>query len=377
MESNLFKYLKEDTLVGRYINRDMIKPLLNALPRAFEKKVLGYSVEQRPIEAIYFGNGKHRILMWSQMHGNEGTTTKAVFDLICSLNDPSNEKVKIDLFDTCTICIIPMLNPDGAIRHTRNNANDIDLNRDATKLSQPESVILRSVFEEFKPNYCFNLHDQRSIYGFEKTKTPSVVSFLSPSASEDCGITISRKQSMAIIANIYSALNAELPDQIGRYDDTYNINCVGDYFQTQEVPTILFEAGHYPKDYQREKTRRFITQAIWTATSSIINNELTNHNAYFEIPEHQKCYVDILVKNAKLTPSKMSRDVLFHFEEKIENGQCIFKAALYNDESNQKLFGHRDIDAGDQQILNLKGEFIINSGYLEGISIGNELTITF
>ena len=51
---------------------------------------------------------------------------------------------------------------------------------------------------------------------------------------------------MEVIQVMNSALQQYLPNQIGRYDDGYNDNCVGDYFQTQGTPTVLFEAGTLP-----------------------------------------------------------------------------------------------------------------------------------
>ena len=61
------------------------------------------------------------------MHGNESTTTKALFDVLNVFADDDSKDVKKILND-CTIAIIPMLNPDGAKAYTRTNANDIDLN---------------------------------------------------------------------------------------------------------------------------------------------------------------------------------------------------------------------------------------------------------
>jgi hypothetical protein len=47
--------------------------------------------------------------------------------------------------------------------YTRLNANEVDLNRDSQNLTQPESKVLREIFDLFQPHYCFNLHDQRTI----------------------------------------------------------------------------------------------------------------------------------------------------------------------------------------------------------------------
>ena len=51
-------------------------------------------------------------------------------------------------------------------------------------------------------------------------------------------------------------LQTVIPNQVGVYDDAFNINCVGDTFQSENVPTMLFEAGHFPNDYGRDKTTR-------------------------------------------------------------------------------------------------------------------------
>lgn len=63
-----------------------------------------------------------------------------------------------------------MLNPDGAEAYTRVNGNNIDLNRDAVARKAKESKLLRTALEAFKPQFCFNLHDQRTIFNVESTK---------------------------------------------------------------------------------------------------------------------------------------------------------------------------------------------------------------
>ena len=186
-----------------------------------------------------------------------------------------------------------MLNPDGSFLWTRNNANDIDLNRDAQDLSQPESKILKSVFDRFQPDFCFNLHGQRTIYGFEKTGKSSILSFLAPSADEERSFGFSRKRSTYLISHIYTSLQSELTGSIGLYDDGFNNNCVGDAFQELGVPTILFEAGHFPGDYAREKTRAYIFYAILYAIEAASNDIKYSLETYNSIPQHSKCYCDL------------------------------------------------------------------------------------
>ena len=146
-----------ESLFGRYVTLLHIEPLLAKYPTT----IVGQSVLGKPIYQLVLGSGKTKIFMWSQMHGNESTTTKALFDFINFLQ--ANTKESEAILNAFTFCLLPMLNPDGAQLYTRENANGIDLNRDAQDLSQPESKVLRQVFENFQPDFCYNLHDQRTI----------------------------------------------------------------------------------------------------------------------------------------------------------------------------------------------------------------------
>ena len=178
----LFDQNKEPSLSGRYITLELIEPLFNKLNVNNELEIIGKSVLDKPIYKYQIGIGKIKILLWSQMHGNESTTTKALFDFINLLNSDSDLARK--LLNAFTFYCIPMLNPDGAKLYTRENANKVDLNRDSQDLSQPESRILRAAFENFKPDFCYNLHDQRTIFGVGSTGKPATISFLAPAYNE-------------------------------------------------------------------------------------------------------------------------------------------------------------------------------------------------
>src|SRR5690606_39727103 len=90
------------------------------------------------------------------MHGNETTTTKAVINLLKKINAEEH----LHWLQFFSFTFLPILNPDGAEMFTRVNANEVDLNRDSANLSQPESKLLRTVFEEVQPNLALNMHDQ-------------------------------------------------------------------------------------------------------------------------------------------------------------------------------------------------------------------------
>lgn len=336
---------KEKTVVGRYVSFSDIADFLNNLPKSVTKIQCGFSVLGAPIYSLTMGTGATKILMWSQMHGNESTTTKAVLD---ALNYFLHNHEGQDVLSKCTIMVIPMLNPDGATSYTRVNANKIDLNRDAQDLSQPESKVLRNVFEEFRPDFCFNLHDQRTIFSAGPHKKPATVSFLSPAADQSRSVTASRAKAMQVISVMNADLQKYIPNQVGRYDDGFNSNCVGDYFQMQDVPTILFEAGHFPGDYGRETTRFLIYKALLCGVSAIVTNSFkeVKVGSYLLIPENEKLYVDVLVKNAHLINKELPEftSVALQYEEQLVDGVLDFNLKIHEKGLTLPYFGHEEYD---------------------------------
>ena len=364
--SFLSKYnaLKATALENRYITNAHIEPLLTSLTKQFSQIILGTSEGGLPIHAIQIGTGSKRILIWSQMHGNESTTTKAIFDLF-NYFDSSDSK---ELLEACTLFIIPILNPDGAKAFTRLNKNQIDLNRDAKNLTQSESKLLRSTFESFKPHFCFNMHGQRTIFSAGNTPNSAALSFLSPSENDQRSITITRQKSMEIIQVMNKTLQPYLPNQIGRYDDGFNDNCVGDYFQSNGTPTILFEAGHFPKDYKREVTRKYMVLALISAIDYIANSTISGagYKPYFDIPENDKQFYDIIVRNALIDSSKPTcfDDIAIQYTEVLMSGEVIFKPEIvYMGDLNNK-HGHKEIDADFKTVSHPD---------FETLSLGNEI----
>lgn len=348
-----FKNFYQKQLNHRYICNDHIVPILEKLDGNFECLEIGRSVKSEPIFSVKFGSGSKKILMWSQMHGNESTTTKAIFDLFSSISNSKNEFKSI--LDSCQIVIIPILNPDGARAYTRVNANSIDLNRDAQYLSQPESKVLREFFNAFKPDFCFNLHGQRTIFSVTDAINSSTLSFLAPALDIERSVTNTRKIAMAIIAEIHKHHSIQLANQIGRYDDSYNINCVGDTFQSLGVPTVLFEAGHYNKDYGREKTRQFIYESLCVALATIaggVSDDSYKH--YFTIPENEKKRYDVIIRNAKLQNKNVS--IAIQFQERLLQNRVEFIPQIIDLNLQGDYKGHYEIDANYKKVTNHKNE---------------------
>ena len=343
----LFSQCKEKTIHGRYITLESIEPLLQKLNTNNQLKIIGKSVLGKSIYSYQIGEGKTRILLWSQMHGNESTTTKALFDFLNVLQNGS--ELAQQLLNSFTFYSIPMLNPDGAKFYTRENANKVDLNRDSNELTQPESKLLRAVFESFKPDYCFNLHDQRTIFGVSDTGKPATLSFLAPSYNEEREINESRLKAINLIASINEVLQEYLPNQIGRFDDSFNINCIGDKFQYLGVPTLLFEAGHFPNDYEREKTRKYVFMALISSFTTLSENVIVSNgiNKYLNIPQNKVVFYDFMYKNIKINYDGI--EIITNFaaqykEELIENQIC-FNAYVSQIGDLENYFGHFEYDA--------------------------------
>ncbi|WP_369014535.1 M14 family metallopeptidase [Flavobacterium anhuiense] len=343
----LFTQYKEQSISGRYLTLDHIKPLLDKLNTNGQVQIIGTSVLGEPIYSYQIGTGKTRAYLWSQMHGNESTTTKALFDFINLLNDDTDFAKQ--MLNTFTFYCIPMLNPDGARLYTRANANEIDLNRDSQDLTQPESKVLRQIFEEFKPDFCFNLHDQRTIFGAGTTGKPATVSFLAPSYNEERDVNDNRLKAINIIAGINEELQKYIPGQVGRFDDSFNINCIGDTFQFLGVPTILFEAGHFPKDYEREITRKFIFFSLILSFKLISENDLVDNrfSEYLNISQNNVVFYDFMYKNVKINYDgiEIITNFVAQYKEELIENKIHFNAYIVEVGELENYFGHYEYDA--------------------------------
>jgi len=378
----LFNQNKEQTLQGRYITLDDIEPLLKKSNTNNQLEVIGKSVLDKPIFKYQIGTGKTKILLWSQMHGNESTTTKGLFDFLNVLQ--SDSELARKLLKSFTFCCIPMLNPDGAKLYTRENANKVDLNRDSQNLTQPESKVLRVTFESFKPDFCFNLHDQRTIFGVSDTGKPATVSFLAPAYNEDREINESRLKAINLIAGINDVLQHYIPGQVGRFDDSFNINCIGDTFQSMGVPTVLFEAGHFHNDYLREETRKYIFISLISGFQILNENDVVINklDKYLSISQNKVVFYDFMYKNIKINYDgiEIITNFAIQYKEELVENQICFNAYVVKIGELDDYFGHLEYDAKgalytDNQNnipqLNQKADFYLNNSlkFVHGLMI--------
>lgn len=349
MEKLMLDYtgLKVKSISGRYITNKHVDPFMASLSKVFIVENIGHSVNGAIIKSVTLGSGPMRILMWSQMHGNESTTTKALLDMFQAIED--RNPFFDGILEKCTLKIIPILNPDGAKAYTRWNANGIDLNRDAQNLSQPESKVLRSVYDSFEPHFGFNLHGQRTIFSAGNARNSATLSFLAPAFDPERNVSPNRAKGMQLIAAMNAFLQPLIPNQVGRYDDAFNADCVGDAFQINDTITVLFEAGHFPGDYEREKTRELIFLSISKALKTIAEDSLDRYTmeSYLQIPENEKLFYDLLLSNVHIINPKLSsvQKVGLLYKETLKDGKIIFIPTTEQMTWNAKqCYGHLELD---------------------------------
>jgi hypothetical protein len=374
--NEIYTRSRELELSGRYITNDHISLLLQKANRSLQTFVAGYSVQSKPIYGYRTGIGKIRILAWSQMHGNESTATKALFDLFNFFDSKSSDSQR--LLAECTFCFVPILNPDGAEMYTRENANEIDLNRDAQNLSQPESRVLRKLFHDFDPDYCFNLHDQRTIFEVGFTGRPATISFLAPSYNETCEFNPVRDRAVHLIAAMNAQLQRYIPGCVGRFDDAFNLNCVGDTFQHDGRSTILVEAGHYPNDWSRDISRKFVFIALLSGFKAAYENVIVGNEFehYMRIPQNNPNFFDFVYKNVSINydKSEIITNFAAQYTEQLVGNHIDFFAYIVKIGDLSTYNGHCVFDAKGRKFSD-GGQSIPREGQAATFLLGDDIRI--
>lgn len=209
-----------------------------------ERQVVGQSFEGRPIELLTLGQGPKRAMMWSQMHGDEPTHTSALLNLLRMLT--AADSPAEHLLRGLTIGMILPLNPDGAERNTRQNAQGIDINRDALDFATSEGRAFRAAIEGFKPDYGFNLHNQRHRLAIGKPPAPASISLLVPPLDVDDTQTDTVREANRVAATFCERVRERCDGRVSRYGADFMARAFGEWVQRQGVSIILVEAGGWP-----------------------------------------------------------------------------------------------------------------------------------
>lgn len=280
------KYL-EKSVVPRRFKQEDVTALVGKLGPAFRVRQVGRSAEGRAISLISYGNGPVNVLMWSQMHGDETTATRAILDIFRFLQaDDSFNNLRTKINSSITWHFIPMLNPDGAARFARRNHDGIDINRDALRLQTPEGRTLKRVRDSLKAGWGFNLHDQGR--GTSVNGKPATISLLAPPFNQASDVNETRGDAMQLTKYLHDQITAFIPGQIGIYADDFEPRAFGDNMQKWGTRTILIESGGFGDDYEKQEIRRLNFVLLVTAADAIADSayEKVPVDSYYEIPKN-------------------------------------------------------------------------------------------
>jgi len=196
------------------------------------------------------------VLLWSQMHGNESTASMALADIVRFFHERPEHPLAQRVARGSTVHMIPMLNPDGAERFRRRNAQGIDVNRDARRLKTPEGRILKAVRDELVPDFGFNLHDQGAAVRVGDSDRGVAIALLAPAFNEARDVDDKRRRAMQVASLLMDAMDPLVGDHIAKYDDTFNPRAFGDLMGAWGASTVLIESGGWADDPQKQHLRK-------------------------------------------------------------------------------------------------------------------------
>ncbi|HEY9291457.1 MAG TPA: M14 family zinc carboxypeptidase [Microlunatus sp.] len=134
-------------------------------PAVISSRVIGHSVQGRPIRAWHLGqpgHGNKTVVLIAQMHGDE----QKVANILTSLRD--GHRIR-----GVNLWVVPRYNPDGHARRIRQNARGVDLNRNypaswrrttgyfnsgRKAASEPETRAMMAFLKRTDPDYLLSFH---------------------------------------------------------------------------------------------------------------------------------------------------------------------------------------------------------------------------
>jgi hypothetical protein len=142
-----------------------------------------------------------------------------------------------------------------------------------------------------------------------------------------------------VIVSMNNVLQNILPNCIGRYTDEFYPTATGDNFQKLGYNTILIESGHYPKDYEREISRKYTFFAILQGLYFIANtNKFTNYKPYFNIPNNGKAFYDVIHRY-----ENSNNNEAYQYKDFILDNKLVSKLEKVTDTELDSKHGHVEI----------------------------------
>ena len=349
---------KEEGLDKRRIKFSDIAPLIKEYKENsnFMVNQVGQSIEGRPLYLLSIGRGETDVFLWSQMHGDESTATRALFDIFNFFTSEGFSEEKQKILSELKIHFLPMLNPDGAEVFERRNALGIDVNRDALRLQSPEARTLKRVRDSLEADFGFNLHDQSKYYNVGRTEKPATVSFLAPAFNYEKDVNEVRKKAIKLIVSMNDLLQKYAPGQVGRYNDDFEPRAFGDNIQKWGTSTILVESGGYSDDPEKQEIRKLNFILLLSALKNIAEAGYEKEAVadYEKIPENDRMLFDLKLNRLKynLAGEEYILDLgINRREQDIKGNNDFFYTSSISDQGDLSTsYGYNNLDAAEYEL---------------------------
>jgi protein MpaA len=186
-------------------------PVLPAV--AVEHRIIGTSVQDRPIMCTVLGKGQDVTLILATIHGSEPAGTPLVRRLIDYLQRHPNHLAGRK------VVLVPVANPDGMANNSRYNARSVDLNRNFAAanrrnnarngyapLSEPEAGAIASVIRQYSPDRIVSIHQPLACIDYDGPAWA-----LASHLAQHCDLPIRKLGAQSGSLGSYAGLSLRIP----------------------------------------------------------------------------------------------------------------------------------------------------------------------
>lgn len=134
-------------------------------------EIAGYSHQGREIPCLIIGSGLRPLLLTGGVHPNETVAREAVLRecrRFCYDPDP----IRAALLSDYRIIILPTVNPD-SVPSKRDNAQNININRDHFALETPEARVMADYIQRYQPEIVLDVHEHHAGASVDMRPYPS------------------------------------------------------------------------------------------------------------------------------------------------------------------------------------------------------------